>query len=53
MDAPTALRAFEEVDGVEIVVKILKRTGVPKDIRYQSHTWCGNYQIDAVTELNA
>ena len=39
VDAPTALRVFEEVDGVEAVVKILKRTGVAKDIRCWSRIW--------------
>jgi Cell division control protein 14, SIN component len=33
VDAPVALRSFEEVNGVETVVKTLKRAGVEKDVR--------------------
>lgn len=33
VDSPLALRAFEEADGVAVVVKTLKRTGVARDIR--------------------
>ncbi|KDQ08236.1 hypothetical protein BOTBODRAFT_48303 [Botryobasidium botryosum FD-172 SS1] len=33
VDSPPALRAFEDANGVEAVVKTLKRAGVAKDIR--------------------
>ena len=33
VDAPLAIRAFEEVNGLEIIVKSLKRAGIPRDIR--------------------
>ncbi|KZW04169.1 hypothetical protein EXIGLDRAFT_758467 [Exidia glandulosa HHB12029] len=33
VDAPLAIRAFEEVNGLEVIVKTLKRAGVPRDIR--------------------
>lgn len=33
VDAPLAIRAFEEVNGLEIIVKSLKRVGIPRDIR--------------------
>lgn len=34
VDAPPALRAFEQCNGIEGVVKTLKRTGVARDVRY-------------------
>lgn len=33
VDSPTALRCFEEARGIEHVVKILKRSAIPKDVR--------------------
>lgn len=36
VDAPASIRAFEEAGGVEVVVKTLKRAGVPRNIRYDS-----------------
>lgn len=36
VDAPTAIRVFEQVEGVEAVVKVLKRSETSRDIRYVS-----------------
>ena len=33
MDSPVAIRMFEELNGVEAVVKTLKRSGVARDVR--------------------
>jgi len=34
VDAPSSLRLFEEANGVEIIVKLLKRASNPKDVRW-------------------
>ena len=34
VDSPQSIRAFEEANGVELVVKLLKRAANPKDVRY-------------------
>lgn len=34
VDSPAAIRAFEEAKGVELVVKLLKRAAIPRDVRY-------------------
>lgn len=34
VDSSPALRAFEEVNGVQAVVKILKRAGTPREVRW-------------------
>lgn len=33
VDSPSAIRMFEELKGVEYIVKILKRAVIPKDTR--------------------
>jgi len=33
VDSSPALRAFEESNGVQAVVKILKRAGTPREVR--------------------
>lgn len=33
VDSPSALRSFEESNGVQAVVKILKRAGTPREVR--------------------
>ena len=37
VDSPPALRAFEEVNGVQAVVKILKRAGTLREVRWVAH----------------
>lgn len=34
VDSSSALRAFEEANGVQSIVKILKRAGTPREVRY-------------------
>lgn len=34
VDSSPALRVFEDVNGVQYVVKILKRAGTPREVRY-------------------
>ncbi|KAF8592723.1 hypothetical protein K439DRAFT_1626064 [Ramaria rubella] len=52
VDAPAALRAFEEADGVEVVVKTLKRTGVPRDIRIKCLEFLYFYLLDETGDLS-
>jgi len=33
VDAPRAIRSFEELKGLEVIVKCLKKAGLPKDVR--------------------
>lgn len=34
VDSSTALRTFEEVGGPQAVVRLLKRNGTPREVRY-------------------
>jgi len=34
VDSPSALRTFEHAQGVQLVVRILKRAGTPREVRY-------------------
>lgn len=34
VDSPSALRMFENAQGVQVVVRILKRAGTPREVRY-------------------
>ena len=34
VDSSAALRTFEDVKGVQAVVKLLKRAGTPREVRY-------------------
>jgi len=34
VDSSAALRTFEDVNGVQAVVKLLKRAGTPREVRY-------------------
>lgn len=33
VDAPIALRVFEDVDGIRVIVKLLKRANTPKEVK--------------------
>ncbi|KAI5124872.1 hypothetical protein M0805_007304 [Coniferiporia weirii] len=46
VDSPPAIRAFEEVRGVELVVKILKRSAIPKDVRMKCLEFLYFYLMD-------
>ncbi|KAG6861971.1 hypothetical protein C0995_009155 [Termitomyces sp. Mi166 len=37
VDAPAALRAFEDASGTQAIVKILKRAGTPREVRQVTH----------------
>ena len=36
VDSIPSLRVFEDLNGVQVVVKILKRSGTPREVRYVS-----------------
>ncbi|OAX38585.1 CDC14-domain-containing protein [Rhizopogon vinicolor AM-OR11-026] len=46
VDSPPALRAFEEVNGVQAVVKILKRAGTPREVRMKCLEFLYFYLMD-------
>lgn len=41
VDAPQGLRIFEELNGLQVIVKLLKRSGSPREIRsvVSGHRW--------------
>ncbi len=39
VDSSAALRSFEECNGVQAIVKILKRAGTPREVRYVISAW--------------
>ncbi|KAL5530523.1 hypothetical protein ACEPAF_6781 [Sanghuangporus sanghuang] len=49
VDAPPALRCFEEVKGIEHIVKILKRPTIPKDVRIKCLEFLYFYLMDEST----
>ncbi|KZS97829.1 hypothetical protein SISNIDRAFT_546875 [Sistotremastrum niveocremeum HHB9708] len=46
VDSPDAIRAFEAVNGIEVVVKILKRSGSAKDVRMKCLEFLYFYLLD-------
>ncbi|KAG2155130.1 cell division control protein 14, SIN component-domain-containing protein [Suillus bovinus] len=46
VDSSPALRAFEEVNGVQAVVKILKRAGTPREVRMKCLEFLYFYLMD-------
>ncbi|KAF9534624.1 cell division control protein 14, SIN component-domain-containing protein [Crepidotus variabilis] len=46
VDETTSLRAFEEVNGVQAVVKILKRAGTPREVRMKCLEFLYFYLLD-------
>ncbi|KAL5488252.1 hypothetical protein ACEPAI_6360 [Sanghuangporus weigelae] len=52
VDAPTALRCFEEVKGIEHIVKVLKRPTIPKDVRIKCLEFLYFYLMDESTPLS-
>ncbi|KAL4081501.1 cell division control protein 14, SIN component-domain-containing protein, partial [Scleroderma yunnanense] len=46
VDSPSALRIFEEVSGVQAVVKILKRAGTPREVRMKCLEFLYFYLMD-------
>ncbi|KIJ37447.1 hypothetical protein M422DRAFT_33770 [Sphaerobolus stellatus SS14] len=53
VDAPSPTRTFEEIGGVEVVVKTLKRTGVPQDIRIKCLEFLYFYLLDETGDIPA
>ena len=43
VDSIPALRNFEELNGVQVVVKILKRSGTPREVRYVHTLGCNTF----------
>ncbi|KAG6916479.1 hypothetical protein DXG01_006673 [Tephrocybe rancida] len=46
VDAPAALRAFEDASGTQAVVKILKRAGTPREVRMKCLEFLYFYLLD-------
>ncbi|KAJ3568768.1 hypothetical protein NP233_g5496 [Leucocoprinus birnbaumii] len=46
VDSPSALRAFESVHGVQVVVRILKRAGTPREARMKCLEFLYFYLLD-------
>ncbi|KAF8646373.1 hypothetical protein AX16_007239 [Volvariella volvacea WC 439] len=46
VDSSQALRTFEEVQGVQVVVKILKRAGTPREVRMKCLEFLYFYLLD-------
>ncbi|PFH46419.1 hypothetical protein AMATHDRAFT_7834 [Amanita thiersii Skay4041] len=56
VDSPTSLRSFENVNGVQTVVRILKRAGTPREVRMKCLEFLYFYLLDetpAPSELNS
>ncbi|KDQ64176.1 hypothetical protein JAAARDRAFT_27798 [Jaapia argillacea MUCL 33604] len=49
VDAPPALRAYEECHGVQVVVRILKRAGTPREVRMKCLEFLYFYLLDETT----
>ncbi|KIY70385.1 hypothetical protein CYLTODRAFT_419855 [Cylindrobasidium torrendii FP15055 ss-10] len=49
VDAPAALRVFEECKGVQAIVKILKRAGTPREVRMKCLEFLYFYLLDEDT----
>ncbi|KAG6379008.1 cell division control protein 14, SIN component-domain-containing protein [Boletus reticuloceps] len=50
VDSSTALRTFEEVNGVQAVVKLLKRAGTPREVRMKCLEFLYFYLMDETTQ---
>ncbi|KAH9939362.1 cell division control protein 14, SIN component-domain-containing protein [Epithele typhae] len=53
VDAVPALRTFEELNGVQVVVKILKRSGTPREVRMKCLEFIYFYLMDETTTPEA
>ncbi|KAG9317738.1 cell division protein Cdc14 [Chiua virens] len=49
VDSPAALRMFEDVSGVQAVVKLLKRAGTPREVRMKCLEFLYFYLMDETT----
>ncbi|KAG6854468.1 hypothetical protein C0991_006547 [Blastosporella zonata] len=52
VDAPAALRAFEDVNGTQAIVKILKRAGTPREVRMKCLEFLYFYLLDENPEAD-
>ncbi|PPQ63156.1 hypothetical protein CVT24_005796 [Panaeolus cyanescens] len=53
VDTSVALRAFESVNGVQAVVKILKRAGTPREVRMKCLEFLYFYLLDESPDANS
>ncbi|KAI0363194.1 CDC14-domain-containing protein [Pilatotrama ljubarskyi] len=51
VDSVNALRVFEELNGVQVVVKILKRAGTPREVRMKCLEFLYFYLLDETTTV--
>ncbi|OSC97916.1 hypothetical protein PYCCODRAFT_1397877 [Trametes coccinea BRFM310] len=52
VDSIPALRVFEELSGVQVVVKILKRAGTPREVRMKCLEFIYFYLLDETTTVS-
>ncbi|KAK2465965.1 hypothetical protein APHAL10511_001606 [Amanita phalloides] len=52
VDAPNSIRSFENANGVQSVVKILKRAGTPREVRMKCLEFLYFYLLDETPELD-
>ncbi|TDL29629.1 CDC14-domain-containing protein [Rickenella mellea] len=50
VDSPPATRVLEQLNGVEVVVKVLKKAGIPRDIRMKCLEFLYFYLMDEASE---
>ncbi|TFK72043.1 hypothetical protein BDN72DRAFT_887409 [Pluteus cervinus] len=53
VDSPAALRVFEEVQGVNVAVRILKRAGTPREVRMKCLEFLYFYLLDEAPDASA
>ncbi|KAI8989907.1 cell division control protein 14, SIN component-domain-containing protein [Trametes punicea] len=53
VDSVPALRVFEDLSGVQVVVKILKRAGTPREVRMKCLEFIYFYLLDETTTVSA
>ncbi|KAH9884945.1 CDC14-domain-containing protein [Cubamyces lactineus] len=52
VDSVPALRVFEDLSGVQVVVKILKRAGTPREVRMKCLEFLYFYLLDETTSVS-
>lgn len=52
VDSSSALRVFEEVNGIQAIVKILKRAGTPREVRMKCLEFLYFYLMDETSSHN-
>ncbi|OSX59361.1 hypothetical protein POSPLADRAFT_1048699 [Postia placenta MAD-698-R-SB12] len=53
VDSSPALRVFEDLKGVQLVVRILKRAGTPREVRMKCLEFLYFYLLDETTSLSS